>query len=140
MWTKKTEKELEEERSKSKRSMKGPIYVFILVFIFTTIGTKFSIFFIWNPGKIGEIISWAELIEVYTPFNLIFSLLISVFYYLRQRKSGRLLRISDDKDIFVCEDCRKIQNKNNENRCSCGGKLINVKFFKWVNEVNDKTV
>ncbi len=127
MWILKTKEEYKEDQIKKfKQSITGAFFASLFTVFFTTIMSKYGCRG-RNPHQYEE--TWNQVLEG-IPADLImlifFTIILTLFFYF----------IGEWK--IICDKCSKDKDKIWNDNCSCGGKFIHVKKYKWIKENTDE--
>ena len=72
---------------------------------------------------------WDEAIEA-AIYVFIFSFVVG--YLIQIIKRGRFFMDGS----YLCQQCQKPQRQNKTNTCRCGGQILPLEYFKWIESDN----
>lgn len=135
MWTRKSDQQIAEERSRPDRywlSFSGPICVFVIWSILGLFSLVFS--------KSGSGIAFRPLTAIHILRKVAeFSLVVAIASYVLQlilRKSLGNMSWGFPK-VMICDTCHRAKNNNGKDTCECGGRFENIDNWEWIEEQHD---
>ncbi len=118
-WVLKSEIEIEIEAKRIVQRSRSPVAPLIVGSLFgLATGTTF-------------ILKYGDHLEKALVWSLIsFSIAFIISYLIQIIRKRRLFK---DK-TFLCDGCYKSQIQTHHNLCECGGKILPIEYFNWVED------
>jgi hypothetical protein len=126
MWIKKNAQELSDNSNKFK--INKLLYSVILLFFFVLI---FFISKFFGKGYKGQVapyepLSWHETISQ-IPIYICLAIILTLCVYYVERNKDKM-----HKQTVICDKCFAVSKDSGNNKCDCGGELINIDLMKWI--------
>jgi hypothetical protein len=129
MWMRKIDQQLAREHSRMRRSLRGPAIMFLVCFLADIVLS------IQGPRHGAGEVPWPD-----TPFKILrdatfIASVVAVAGYVLQLVFGwKLGSLVNPVKVVICDTCRRVKNRDGEDKCGCGGTFDEFDKWTWIDD------
>jgi len=129
MWMRKSDQQMARERSRLWLSFRGPVVLFLIVFI-GGIGIA-----IQGPRRNAGEGHWPTTLSAIFINATMIATVAAIAGYALQLVLRRTIRPLDTGvKVVICDTCYRVKRRDGENKCECGGTFDDFDKWTWIDD------